>query len=239
MKQKIINILVGMAVIGALVSGASWWAVKQDFANVEPLKQEVRLLRDTNWELESKVWELEDQLASWERDGALQKRSFDRALKTTKEHYEDLIVDLKDEIEALEDEIEVLKEELAKDSYGGWEGLENFSGMEELYSFLAQESIWRINYTDDTFDCDDYTFLLMKHGAAQGKAVYPLLVISMQGYYVVGLHTMNFVIVSRPVPGAGMVDFVVAIEPQTLTTTLIGRVDDKASWITKWYSFLP
>lgn len=209
-------------------------------------RQEVRQLTERVWHLEDIKWGLESKLTEVDKNKAFTERSHEKQIKLIKEShvdiretYENRVEDLSDEIKRLEKQFEIFQKELASESYGGWEGLDNFSDLRELYDFLAGEQSWLIDWEEEDFDCDDYTFTLMKHGAEQGKAVYPVILFTMQGYNILSAHTMNFVIVKRHVPNMGEVDFIVAIEPQTLGTTFIGRVDQKAEWIKKWYAFLP
>jgi hypothetical protein len=195
--------------------------------------------RADNWTLTQQIWDLQAQVEDATQELDTTVWFYKRDIEKLSNYYEELYQRAIDEIDNYQQQVETLQKELAKKVYGGWQGLENFDDMAEVHRFLSEESLWRIDYEPVDFDCDDFMFTMMQHGAAKGKAVYPVIVFSLSGNQIVSSHTMNFVIVSRYVPEYGDKAVIVLIEPQTLETFIVGVVDDKATWNTQLMPFLP
>lgn len=171
------------------------------------------------WEVEDECYDLQISTAALTREHQLEVRS------------------LNEEIERLSLQLELLQE-LNSENETGWTGLANFADMADLHRFLVEEQLWKIEWADD-FDCDNFAFTLMEHGARWGYAVYPTVVIFTHGNQIVGGHLMNFVLVEKLLEGRGKIEAVVLIEPQTLEFYVMGSVDDEASWARKILPFMP
>lgn len=123
----------------------------------------------------------------------------------------------------------------------GWDGtsLKDFPTHESLLLFLAEDNLDSQQYKPQAFDCDDYALSLMHRAALRGHRIYPTIVLSVFGAYIMAGHMMNFVIVSEMRFGETTSrDWVLLIEPQTDEVYLMGAVDDPSAWAGPLYPFL-
>ena len=174
----------------------------------------------------------------------MELKSTEAKVDTRLEYLDEQAKRMEKDREQLLAEIRELKEQ--NRAKWGNSGLEDFPDMPTLLRFLADDRTNELEYhlddvqhDEDAWVCADYSFLLMRRAADRGYRLYPVVIFSMQGNRVVGAHMINFALVERFVPGVGIDEWIVAIEPMTDETTIIGRVYDNTTWIEKWYKFLP
>jgi len=225
--KRVMSIGITLVILGVLLVGfglyeaeVRQWYYRNFMPDVAILQEKVDSLEKVN-----EIWR--SSLSELNKDYDRMLDIYDQELKTTKL-----------EKEALRKQ---LTEELAK--VWGQRELVDFGDMKVLMRFLAEDDTDQMEYVGvppAEYVCSHYSFQLMRNAADRGYRLYPVVVISMQGYKVVGMHMMTFAVVNRCVPQLGKEDkFIVFIEPMTDEITLFGRLHDKSSWISQFYKFLP
>ena len=139
-----------------------------------------------------------------------------------------------------------LQKQLAEQARGGWGGadLKDFPDMATLLHFLADDNTDQKEYIrspdeGEAYVCEHFSFQLMASASEEGYRLYPILIFSYSNNRIIAKHMMCFAIVEKYISGSGTHKFIVAIEPLTDETVIVGRLHDVESWIEKWYRFLP
>jgi len=237
MKRIIIGMLIPIFIFGGLASAFIYGEnvkslAQQYFApDVVVLEMQLNVYEQQIHELYTQIWGLKNSLAEQ-----------DRVYEGKRKAWADTLRDYREQIQQVEDEKEALRKQLADELAEVWGNreLRDFDNMDELLMFIVEDQTDKMEYVLERgkteYVCTHYTFQLMRNAADKGYRLYPVVIFSMQAYYIVGAHTMNFAVVGE---GKYRDRMIVAIEPQTDEVVIIGSLYDQSTWISQWYRFLP
>lgn len=195
--------------------------------------------QDELFNLKNRVEDLQDNLDNAKRDREQLIRSHLKVIENMNTLHEETLTGLSGENEVLQGQVKGLQDRLAEQVLSNYGDASDFTSFTELQHFVANDLTDKINYTPEDWDCEDYVFALINNALAEGKRLYPVLVvIYQQPQYIVGLHMMAMALIPEITPSGEDVKRMVVIEAITDEMYWFGILDKPETWRTKFIPFL-